>query len=238
MELKPKLQDYTESEFQTLVDKIWSVEANREDHNRLINHFDLIVDHPDGADLLFYPEDTFNSHSPGAVTFHLKHWYHLKRLIPFKDGVLPAPFTSVNGSSLIAYATARAKHELANAQRVATDIASAEQTVDSAFSLLQSAIQHLPLQQHSNATLEALEKGIRRIEHAQHEVLMAVRAFEGKKMRVEFETRHSEILPTARRTGRSGKPICSRPLPTRLIIWRVCPPTPSAMPNSTPTPKP
>ncbi|MBI6619272.1 bacteriocin immunity protein [Pseudomonas corrugata] len=51
MELKPKLQDYTESEFQTLVDKIWSVEANREDHNRLINHFDLIVDHPDGADL-------------------------------------------------------------------------------------------------------------------------------------------------------------------------------------------
>jgi hypothetical protein len=187
MELKPKLQDYTESEFQTLVDKIWSVEANREDHNRLINHFDLIVDHPDGADLLFYPEDTFNSHSPGAVTFHLKHWYHLKRLIPFKDGVLPAPFTSVNGSSLIAYATARAKHELANAQRVATDIASAEQTVDSAFSLLQSAIQHLPLQQHSNATLEALEKGIRRIEHAQHEVLMAVRAFEGKKMRVEFD---------------------------------------------------
>ncbi|WP_434700870.1 bacteriocin immunity protein [Pseudomonas sp. D1-36] len=189
MELKPKLQDYTESEFQTLVDKIWNVEACRDkkEHDRLIKHFDLIVGHPDGADLLFYPEDTSNFHSPGAVTFQLKHWYHQRRLIPFRDGVLPAPFTPVDGSSLIGHNTARARHELANAQRVAGDIASAEQTVDAAFSLLESAIQHLPIQQHSNATLEALEKGIRRVEHAQHEVLMAVRAFEGKKMRVEFD---------------------------------------------------
>lgn len=187
MDLKPKLQDYTESEFQTLVDRIWNVEASKKDHDRLINHFDRIVGHPSGADLLFYPEDTSNLHSPGAVTFHLKHWYHLKRLIPFKDGVLPAPPTPVNGWSSVGYATARAKHELANAQRVATDIVSAEQTVDSAFSLLESAIQDLPKLQHSNATLEALEKGIRRVEHAQHEVLMAVRAFEGRKMRVEFD---------------------------------------------------
>ncbi|MCW1244223.1 bacteriocin immunity protein [Pseudomonas sp. SAICEU22] len=187
MELKPKLQDYTESEFQALVDKIWNVEASKEDHDRLINHFDRIVDHPSGADLLFYPEDTSNLHSPGAVTFLLKYWYHLKRLIPFKDGVLPAPFAPVNVSSFIGYTTARAKHELANAQRMAADIASEEQTVDSAFSLLESAIEHLPKLQHSNATLEALEKGVRRIEHAQHEVLMAVRAFEGRKMRVEFD---------------------------------------------------
>jgi hypothetical protein len=187
MDLKPKLQDYTESEFQTLVDKIWNVEASKEDHDRLINHFDLIVGHPNGADLLFYPEDTSNLHSPGAVTFLLKYWYHLKRLIPFRDGVLPAPFAPVNVSSFIGYTTARAKHELANAQRVAADIASEEQTVDSAFSLLESAIEHLPKLQHSNATLEALEKGIRRTEHAQHESLMAGRAFEGQEMRFEFD---------------------------------------------------
>lgn len=186
MELKPKLQDYTESEFQMFVDKIWNVDTDKENHDRLIAHFDQIVGHPSGADLLFYSQDPFNPNSPGAVVYHLKHWYYQKKVIPFKNGVLPAPFTPVTGSSFVENATARARRELANAQRMGADIAAAEQTIESTYSLLESAIKHLPIQQDPNVTLKELEKGIRQIEHAQHEVLMAVRAFERKKMGVEF----------------------------------------------------
>ncbi|WP_420233162.1 bacteriocin immunity protein [Pseudomonas sp. ABY48] len=163
MELKPKLQDYTESEFQMFVDKIWSVDASKEDHDRLINHFDRIVGHPSGADLLFYPEDAF------------------------KGGILPAPVKLPPKLTMAEHNTARAKHELAKAQQMAMDIATAGQTIESAFSLLENAVRGMPIQQHPNATLEELEKGIRQIEHAQHELLMAVRAFERKKMRVEFD---------------------------------------------------
>ncbi|MFL6535390.1 MAG: bacteriocin immunity protein, partial [Pseudomonas sp.] len=185
MELKPKLQDYTESEFQTFVEKIWNADMRKETHDQLINHFDRIVGHPKGADLLFYPQDTMNRNSPAGVVHEVKHWHHKKNVIAFKGGVLPAPVKPAPTLSHAGHATARATQELAKARRMAGEIAAAEQKVESAFTLLGSAIQSLA-QQSLHAASGDREKGIRHIEHAQHELLMAVRTFERDKMTVEF----------------------------------------------------
>ncbi|WP_433860561.1 bacteriocin immunity protein [Pseudomonas thivervalensis] len=186
MELKPKLQDYTETEFQALVGKIWNVDMGKEEHDRLINHFDRIVGHPKGADLLFYPEDTGNTNAPETIVHFVKQWHFKKNVIPFKGGVLPAPAKPAPRLSMAQHATARAQRELANAQRLASDITAADQTVEKAFTQLVLATRERQNQHDAEQTLDALKQGMRRLEQAQHEVVMAVRTFERYKMRVEF----------------------------------------------------
>jgi hypothetical protein len=186
MELKPKLQDYTEAEFQVLVGKIWNVDMGKEEHDRLINHFDRIVGHPKGADLLFYPEDTGNTNAPETIVHFVKQWHFKKNVIPFKGGVLPAPAKPTPRLSMAQHATARAQRELANAQRMASDITAAEQTVEKAFTQLELATRQRQTQHDAEQTLDALKQSMRQLEQAQHEVVMAVGAFERRKMRVEF----------------------------------------------------
>ena len=65
MELKSTLKEYTASEFQTLINRIREVDLPKKDHDRLINHFDRIVGHPEGADLLFYPDERDSWSSQG-----------------------------------------------------------------------------------------------------------------------------------------------------------------------------
>jgi len=45
MELKASLQDYTEPEFLSFVEKIWAVDVCKQDHDRLVNHFDRVAGH-------------------------------------------------------------------------------------------------------------------------------------------------------------------------------------------------
>lgn len=66
MELKATLKEYTASEFQALVDRIWAVDLPKLDHDRLINQFDRIVGHPQGACLLFYADNRFFFEQLGA----------------------------------------------------------------------------------------------------------------------------------------------------------------------------
>ncbi|WP_053157247.1 bacteriocin immunity protein [Pseudomonas sp. Pf153] len=186
MELKPKLQDYTETEFQAFVGRIWNVGMGKEEHDRLINHFDRIVGHPEGADLLFYPEDTGYTNAPETIIHFVKQWHFNKNVVPFKGGVLPAPAKPAPRLSMAQHATARAQRELANAQQLASDVTAAEQTVEKVFTQLELATRQRQNQHDAEQTLDALEQGMRRLEQAQHEVVMAVRTFERHKMRVEF----------------------------------------------------
>ncbi|MDP9656219.1 UNVERIFIED_ORG: hypothetical protein J2W87_004164 [Pseudomonas putida] len=91
MELKATLKDYTESEFQALVNKIWAVDLSKQDHDRLINHFDQIVGHPKGADLLFYPNEKFNSNSPESVVYYVKDWHRKQGGTAFKEESVSIP---------------------------------------------------------------------------------------------------------------------------------------------------
>lgn len=199
MELRPKLQDYTETEFQAFVGNIWNVDMSKEEHDRLINHFDRIVGHPKGADLLFYPEEAAYTNAPATIIHLLKQWHFKKNVIPFKGGALPVPAKPGPRLSMAQHATARAQRELVNAQQLGSDITAAEQTVDKAFTQVKLATRQGQTQHGAKQALDALEQQMRRLERAQHEVVMAVRTFERHKMPVEF------ALSSAQRNLASNK---------------------------------
>lgn len=55
MGLKSQLADYTEQEFKALIQAIEDAKTE-EERGELVDHFNKIVPHPAGSDLLFYPE--------------------------------------------------------------------------------------------------------------------------------------------------------------------------------------
>lgn len=58
MKTKLTLQEYTQTEFADLVERITAVGHSKREHDELVQHFDRIVKHPKGSDLLFYPDKT------------------------------------------------------------------------------------------------------------------------------------------------------------------------------------
>ncbi|WP_387690679.1 bacteriocin immunity protein [Photorhabdus sp. RM71S] len=73
MELKNKLEDYTEAEFLSLLNKIWAVDVSEEEHDNLIDHFEKLSEHPNGNGLIFYPENGVED-SPEGVLKVIKEW--------------------------------------------------------------------------------------------------------------------------------------------------------------------
>lgn len=181
MELKATLKDYTVAEFLALLDKIWAVDLPKLDHDRLINHFDRIVGHPKGADLLFYPDNSFDSGAAFGldwVLHHVRDWHHKQGMAAFKGEVFPpaawpAPLSNV-------------ARNLAKLQKISTDIAVSEQALETAIGHFERTINDQRGQERLNTSVAELETTIRSLERAQEETHTAVRKFEFWKMSVEF----------------------------------------------------
>jgi hypothetical protein len=178
MELKPTLKDYTASEFQALVNRIWAVDLPRQDHNRLINHFDRIVGHPKGADLLFTSDETSLDDGPDTVMHLVRQWHRTQGLAAFKDeGIfVPPPYVQITP----------VQRSLAEVQKIAADVAVSEQSVDQAFGAFAQRIQQFRSLQSASSDVYEQEKNIRALELAQHESYLSIRKFEFFKMRLEF----------------------------------------------------
>lgn len=74
MELKEKFECYSEAEFMELLNKIWEVDVSSEDeHDRLIEHFSKVVEHPRGNGIIFYPEAGVEDTPQGVLAF-VKEW--------------------------------------------------------------------------------------------------------------------------------------------------------------------
>ncbi|KPW50429.1 MULTISPECIES: bacteriocin immunity protein [Pseudomonas syringae group] len=74
MELKNKLEDYTEAEFLEFLNKIWAIDvSSEEEHDKLIEHFSKITEHPQGNGLIFYPEASVEDSPQGVITV-VKNW--------------------------------------------------------------------------------------------------------------------------------------------------------------------
>ena len=179
MELKNTLKDYTALEFQALVNKIWAVDLPKQAHDQLIDHFDRIVGHPQGADLLFYPTDKSNPNSPQAVVHHVRTWHHQQGMPAFKGEDTPVAKPAVAPLSPLA-------RSLAEVEKIAADVAVSGQVVEEAFGHFELQISHLESQKNTRLDIPHQEAGIRTLEVAQHEALMAVRKYEFWKMRVAF----------------------------------------------------
>lgn len=72
--MKENIEDYTEAEFTKLVQDICSVNAKtEEEHTQLVRLFCRLTQHPDGTDLIYYPDDDADS-SPERITEIVKSW--------------------------------------------------------------------------------------------------------------------------------------------------------------------
>ncbi|MHC8377080.1 S-type pyocin domain-containing protein [Pseudomonas sp. MDT1-16] len=184
MELKATLKDYTEPEFQALVNRIWVVDLPKRDHDRLINHFDRIVGHPKGADLFFYPDDQVNTNGAGSIVFFVKNWHRKRGMAAFKDENVSVSAPPVQLSDVA--------RSLAEVQEIAADVAVSERAVETAFSFFEQGIKRLRSQQSLRLDIPEQDTNIRALERTQHETLMAISKFEFCKMRVEFAKRGAQ----------------------------------------------
>lgn len=85
-----KIEDYTEAEFIELLNELFENPSNLKGRefeyhtNMLVKHFDKIVVHPEGNDLIFYPPDD-REDSPRGVIDEIKRWRKSQGLPLFKD---------------------------------------------------------------------------------------------------------------------------------------------------------
>ncbi|MFD2640716.1 bacteriocin immunity protein [Pseudomonas japonica] len=91
MELKLKLDDYTEAEFLDLVSEFFENRnglsgAARDTYIReLMHHFETVTEHPDRSDVVCYPPEGAED-SPEGVVKRIKEW----RAANGKPGFKPA----------------------------------------------------------------------------------------------------------------------------------------------------
>lgn len=191
MELKATLKDYTEPEFLALLAKIWAVDLPKEQHDRLINHFDQIVGHPKGADLLFYPEQWIESSGASGVMLLIRNWHHKQGDTALKGDVLPSTIRPVPVSQL--------SSNMAEIQSHSAIMATSEQRLEAAFGHFERCITQQRGQQSVQASIAEQMTRIRGLESAQVVAYSALRAVESSKMRLEFSvTRTQNNLKYAR----------------------------------------
>ena len=68
------ISDYTESEFLEFVKKLFNVEnTSEEDDIQNLLKFKRLCEHPDGSDLIYYPNDN-REDSPEGIVAEIKKW--------------------------------------------------------------------------------------------------------------------------------------------------------------------
>ena len=69
------ISEYTETEFLTFVREICLVSEYKteEDHTRAVLMFEQLSEHPDGSDLIYYPDDG-REDSPEGIVKEVKEW--------------------------------------------------------------------------------------------------------------------------------------------------------------------
>ena len=73
--MKSRLSDYTEAEFLSFLQEIRAANKNAPDEvlDPLLSHFCTITGHPDGTDLIYYPEDGADNSNEGIIET-VKRW--------------------------------------------------------------------------------------------------------------------------------------------------------------------
>lgn len=69
-----KISDYTESEFLAFVRDLCDFSKRSEAQDEaLVDEFERLTEHPDGSDLIFYPQDD-REDSPEGIVKEVKEW--------------------------------------------------------------------------------------------------------------------------------------------------------------------
>lgn len=83
--MQSKFSDYTEAEFIQLMQKIRAANKNAPDEifDPLLKQFSEITEHPDGTDLIYYPEEGAVNSNEG-ITQTVKEWRAAQGLPGFR----------------------------------------------------------------------------------------------------------------------------------------------------------
>jgi len=84
--MKKSLSDYTEAEFLRFMQEIRTANKNASDDvlDPLLDHFCNITEHPDGTDLIYYPDEGVDNSNEG-ITETVKKWRAANGLPGFKQ---------------------------------------------------------------------------------------------------------------------------------------------------------
>ncbi|PCE67545.1 bacteriocin immunity protein [Salinivibrio sp. YCSC6] len=83
--MKNDLSAYSQSEFLQLVQRICLDDYDTEqEHIDAVLHFEEVTQHPDGSDLIYYPEKEEDA-TPENIVRIVKEWRQSKGLPCFKD---------------------------------------------------------------------------------------------------------------------------------------------------------
>ena len=80
---KSTLNDFSKEEFAVLLEEISSATGGEQYQDELINHFIVIVPHPDGSDLLFWVPD--EEAAASVVIRKIEKWCESNHISGFKD---------------------------------------------------------------------------------------------------------------------------------------------------------
>ncbi|MFG8361124.1 pyocin-S1/S2 immunity protein [Pseudomonas aeruginosa] len=87
--MKSKISEYTEKEFLEFVEDIYTNNKKKfpteESHIQAVLEFKKLTEHPNGSDLLYYPNEN-REDSPAGVVKEVKEWRASKGLPGFKAG--------------------------------------------------------------------------------------------------------------------------------------------------------
>ncbi|BBU46728.1 bacteriocin immunity protein [Pseudomonas monteilii] len=82
--LKRSLADYSYGEFRSIVEALTQATGSRDWQDRLLEHFIEVVAHPDGADLIYNPEQQQASCAEQVVA-RIVAWRRSNELPVFSD---------------------------------------------------------------------------------------------------------------------------------------------------------
>ncbi|MHC6224124.1 bacteriocin immunity protein [Pseudomonas sp. X10] len=81
---KRNLADYTCAEFESIVEELLQAAGTSAWQDRLLEHFIELVEHPNGSDLIYYPESEQQGCAKQVIA-HIMAWRKTKGLPLFKD---------------------------------------------------------------------------------------------------------------------------------------------------------
>lgn len=187
MKFENRLQDYDEHSFLSLVTCIWNAENNRAEHNSLIEHFDQIIGHPAGSDLLFYStaDETGNVNSPAYIVSTIKSWHQQSGRVAFKGQILQAPPVR-QSLTREQRATESSNRNLEKVRQLVAEIHAAEQQATLQLAALEQQLAIDPVASSPEQQLAASLAALQALESIQHQAKRSVGQLERLQMPVKF----------------------------------------------------
>ncbi|NIF30123.1 S-type pyocin domain-containing protein [Pantoea sp. Tr-811] len=196
MDIRPHLNQYDEPAFLGFVEAIWQLEADQASHNEWITHFNQIVGHPDGSDLLFYPNllDDVARNSPQHIVETIKWWYRQNGQAAFKDQLLQPPVVHQT-LSREQRANQLSTRNLENGRKLIAEVHAAELQTSQQLDALERSLAADPAGSTPEQQLALSVEALRTLVTVQHQAKRAV--YELQRLEMGVRNAHQAAVREA-----------------------------------------